>query len=45
MFGLTNAKKEMDSSNFTLQESRQLITNVIEEARNRFTDNGFSFIL
>lgn len=35
----------MDSSNFTPQESLQLITKVIEEARNRFTDNGFSFIL
>lgn len=35
----------MDSKNFTPQESIELITRVISEARSKFQDNGFSFIL
>lgn len=35
----------MSTQEFTPQQSLQLITQVIEEARARFSENGFSFIL
>ena len=35
----------METPNFSPQQSLQLITQVIEDARQRFTENGFSFLL